>query len=82
LRRSASGNLQQAWEALLPAFTKFPTEPTIAYNLSCYACQMANLEAARAWLKRAAALGVKDVIKTMALRDPDLQPLWEEIREM
>jgi Flp pilus assembly protein TadD len=82
LRRAPKGNLQQAWEALLPAFTKFPTEPTIAYNLSCYACQMENLDGARAWLKRAAALGRKDEIKSMALTDPDLRPLWAEIRRM
>src|SRR5512136_1227844 len=47
LRRVRDGGLKQAWEALLPAFEKFPKEPIIAYNLSCYACQMQELEAAR-----------------------------------
>src|SRR5438105_4093515 len=40
MRRVPEGNVKKAWEALLPAFDKFPKEPTICYNLSCYACQM------------------------------------------
>ena len=80
LRRVPDGGLQQAWDALLPAFDKFPKEPIISYNLSCYACQMQRLEAARVWLRRAAAVGGKEKIKRMALADPDLEPLWEEIR--
>jgi tetratricopeptide (TPR) repeat protein len=81
LRRLAKNGLQAAWQALLPAYNKFPREPTIAYNLSCYACQMEQLEEARAWLKRALKIGDKQRIKRMALGDPDLQPLWEEIRK-
>ncbi|MGH7994316.1 MAG: hypothetical protein ACREDQ_12415, partial [Limisphaerales bacterium] len=37
LRRVPDGGLSRAWEALLPATEKFPREPVIAYNLSCYA---------------------------------------------
>ncbi len=48
LRRVANGGLPQAWDALLPAAEKFPGEPVIAYNLSCYACQMQQLDASRA----------------------------------
>src|SRR3954468_21586331 len=44
LRRASTGGLQQAWDALLPAHEKFPREPTIAFNLSCYACQLKQLE--------------------------------------
>ena len=80
LRRVPNGGVKQAWKALLPAFDKFPREPWIAYNLSCYACQMKQLEAARVWLKRAAVLGGKEEIRRMALNDPDLEPLWEELR--
>jgi hypothetical protein len=82
LRRVAEGGLQQAWDALLPAHDKFPDEPTIAYNLSCYACQMHQLDAARLWFKRAATVGGKAHMKQMALGDPDLETLWVEIREM
>ena len=80
LRRLPEGGIKQAWHALLPAFDKFPKEAIISYNLSCYACQMQQLEAARVWLKRAVYLGGKDRIKRMALDDPDLEPLWAEIR--
>jgi Flp pilus assembly protein TadD len=80
LRRVTAGGLSQAWEALLPAAEKFPEEPIIAYNLSCYACQMQKLDTAREWFIRAVAAGKKDVIKKMALADDDLQPLWIEIK--
>ncbi len=81
LRRINGGGLVQAWEALLPAAKKFPQEPVIAYNLSCYACQMQQLDIARHWLQRAVMAGQKDGIKKMALADEDLQPLWPEIED-
>lgn len=82
LRRVSSNGLEHAWDALLPAYDKFPREPTIAYNLSCYACQMHQLEQARAWFRRALKIGDKERIKQMALDDPDLEALWEEIRKL
>jgi len=82
LRRVPNGGLQQAWTALLPAFDKFPKELMIPFNLSCYACQMRELDAAREWLKRAVKIGGREKIKRMALSDPDLEPLWGEIREI
>ena len=82
LRRVDGGGLAQAWAALLPAAKKFPKEPIIAYNLSCYACQMQQLDTAREWLQRAVVAGKKDVIQQMALNDDDLQPLWTEIQEL
>ena len=80
LRRVPNGGVKQAWEALLPAAEKFPEEPIIPYNLACYACQLQQLDEARAWLERALAVAGIERIKTMALADPDLEPLWEEIR--
>lgn len=80
LRRVKGGGLAQAWDALLPAAEKFPKEPTIPYNLSCYACQMQQLEIARHWLNRAIAVGKKQAIKLTALCDNDLKPLWKEIK--
>jgi Flp pilus assembly protein TadD len=82
LRRVADGGLQRAWDALLPAHEKFPHESTIPYNLSCYACQMKQLDTARLWLKRAMEIGQREPTKQMALADPDLEPLWTEIREL
>jgi predicted Zn-dependent protease len=81
LRRAPGGGLQAAWEALSPALEKFTAEATIPYNLACYACQLGQLEAARVLCRRAlATAGDREDMKTMALRDPDLQPLWPEIR--
>jgi len=57
--------------------------PVIAYNLSCYACQLHQLESARNWFKRALAADEKqkDALKKMALADDDLKPLWPEISQ-
>jgi Flp pilus assembly protein TadD len=80
LRRAQGGGLQAAWNALLPAVEKFPEEPTIPYNLACYACQLARLDQARQWLQRAVKIAGKEKITFMALNDDDLAPLWEEIK--
>jgi Flp pilus assembly protein TadD len=82
LRRIPEGNVKRAWDALLPAAEKFLKEPTIPYNLACYACQMKELDTARQWLTRALAIGVREHMKSMALADPDLELLWEEIGRM
>ena len=82
-RRKEGGGLQAAWDALRPAVDLFPDETIVPYNLACYACQMGNLDAARLWLGRARTIakkhGGQDPIKQMALADPDLAPLLEEI---
>jgi hypothetical protein len=41
-----------------------------------------QLDVARGWLKRAVAVGGKEKIKKMALKDSDLAPLWDEIRQL
>jgi Flp pilus assembly protein TadD len=82
LRRVSDGGVEKAWDALLPAFEKFPKEPVIAYNLSCYICQMNRLAEARTWLQRALKSGGREKIKEMALHDSDLEPLWAEIRQL
>ena len=79
LRRIPEGSLKKAWDALLPAFEKFPEVSMISFNLSCYACQLGQMDAARTWLQRAMVIGGKQRIKAQALQDEDLQPLWEEI---
>ena len=76
------GGLQAAWDALFPAMEKFPTEGIVPYNLACYACQLQQLDVARIMFKRAASLGEKNQFKLMALRDPDLKPLWDELRQL
>jgi tetratricopeptide (TPR) repeat protein len=82
LRRATHGGLTQARAALEPAAKKFPKEPVIPYNLSCYACQLQQLEEARAWFRKALQAGKKSELKRMALADPDLEALWDEIRQL
>jgi tetratricopeptide (TPR) repeat protein len=81
IRRSKSGGLAKASEALRPAAEKFPGEPVIPFNLACYACQMGNLEEAREWFRRAIKVGGEKQMKLMALGDEDFKPLWEEISD-
>lgn len=82
-RRKEGGGLQAAWDALRPAVDLFPDETIVPYNLACYACQMGNLDAARHWLGRAREIAGKhkarEAIQQMALADPDLAPLREEV---
>jgi len=82
LRRVSEGSVEKAWGALLPASVKVPKDSVIAYNLSCYTCQMGRLADARTWLQRALKSGGREKIKEMALRDSDLEPLWAEIRQL
>ena len=82
LRRVAGGGLEEAWKALLPAAEKFPKVELIAYNLSCYACQMNQLDNARQWFKRAWSVGDKEQVRKRALQDDDLQALWSEIKDL
>jgi tetratricopeptide (TPR) repeat protein len=82
-RRAKEGGLQAAWEALRPAFEKFPKVSTIPYNLACYAAQMGRLDDAWEWLHKAMeSAGNVEAIKKNALADDDLKPLWDRIRDL
>jgi tetratricopeptide (TPR) repeat protein len=65
----------EAQEKLRPAAEKFPQDWQVQYNLACYACQLGEIEEARAFLARAIELGDADKVKLLALGDPDLSPL-------
>lgn len=80
LRRAKSGGLEKALAFLEPAADMFPSEPVIAFNLACYACQLNQLDEARQWLKRASKIGGEEDIRFMALADDDLKPLWAELK--
>lgn len=82
LRRVAGGGLKAAWKALHPALKAFPKEDLIPYNLSCYACQMNDLNEAQRLLEMAMSVGDKDELKRRALSDSDLKPLWPVISKM
>jgi Flp pilus assembly protein TadD len=80
-RRKTSGGIPQARAILIQAQRTFLREKIIAYNLACYDCQLGNMDAAKAWLDKACTLGDAHKIKRMALEDPDLEPLWSDLRE-
>ena len=73
---------REAFDLLAAIVRKFPRISTIPYNLACYACQMGDLEQTRNWLARAIKIRGKTDIKRAALADPDLRPIWEEIRKL
>ncbi len=81
LRRKSDGGLEAARNLLTKVQKQFPNEPLIAYNLACYECQLGNQAAAAAWLASAYATGQPRQIRTMALDDRDLEPLWPQIRD-
>ena len=83
IRRATSDGIQRAWDALRPAFERFPKEPVIPYNLACYAAQFGRLDEAWDWLQKAMeAEGSVESIRQMALADADLAALWDRIRAL
>lgn len=76
---------REAFDKLLPAAARFPREPIIPYNLACYTCQLGELTAAQRWVERSLAVSKKAREKLLrlqaALEDPDLQPLWPELKQ-
>jgi len=79
-RRMPGGGLEKALEVLQPAAVRFPKEWIFPFNLACYACQLGRLDEARTSYFKALALGGTDV-REMALSDPDLTPLLEQIKD-
>ena len=73
---------QEAWDQLLPAWTRFPIEPMVSYNLACYACQLGKPKEAWTWLERAFAMDDSQnrALKRQALKDPDLEPLRDKLK--
>jgi hypothetical protein len=61
---------------------KFPKEWVMRYNLACYACQLGDLKAAWKSLEKAIDMAPSKDVKTMALEDKDLEPLWTDIGQI
>jgi Tfp pilus assembly protein PilF len=72
-RRAES--IDAAQKILLDAERLHPAEPTIQFNLGCYACQRGDLAEARRRVDRAIALDQN--FAESAATDPDLAPLRE-----
>jgi tetratricopeptide (TPR) repeat protein len=71
---------QDAYDRLLPALKTFPQNAEMRYNLACFCCRMNRTDEARQWLNKAFSLEPGSKLKASALADPDLEPLWAEIR--
>jgi Flp pilus assembly protein TadD len=80
VRRKPGGGIEQARQILTKGDQMFPDQSMIAYNLACYECQLGNLEVARDWLDKAMARADAKQIRELALKDADLEPLWDEIK--
>lgn len=69
----------EALDMLAAVVDRFPKIPMIAYNLACCACRLERLEEAGKWLNRAVVEGHRLDIKLMALDDPDMLPLLDQV---
>ncbi len=75
-RRAKS--LSEARQVLVRAEQLHPADGLIQFNLACYEAQLGNRPAAKEHLQRAIEADTR--FKVMALDDPDLKPLWPELR--
>lgn len=83
LRRASGGSLIAAFQTLAPMAAKFPNEPTIAYNLACYTCQLQRGGAeTMTWFERALTIGNPLELIEMALNDSDLAPVRDLIEPL
>jgi predicted Zn-dependent protease len=69
----------EARDNLLRVVDKFPGDAIMLYNLACYECRLGRLEQTMHWLRAAFDIGDPQELKPMALKDPDLEPLWKQI---
>jgi len=73
---------KEAQGVLLPVADKFPDEYMIQYNLACYACQLGELKEALQGLVKAIDCAGEEDVRQMALDDPDLEPLWNQLSKI
>ena len=76
------GRSNEAYSRLQPLRGKFPTSFELPYDLACYCAQTGRIDEARVLIKESISLsGRKELdVLAMAGKDPDLQPLWPELR--
>jgi predicted Zn-dependent protease len=75
------GKSGEAFTLLLPMQKSWPKAFEIPYDLACYCAQTGRLDEARLWYRKALTLTKNPGgVRAMALEDPDLRPLWDEIR--
>lgn len=72
--------LPEAHETLSQAAAKFSSDEIVPYDLACVCCAMRRFDESKSWLGKAIDAG-GNRIRLRALDDPDLEPLWESLRE-
>ena len=72
---------QEAFELLESVREKHPKNEAIPYNLSCYACQFGDLTLAMDCYQAAEQVGDRKKIREVALQDPDMEPIWDQITD-
>ena len=71
-------SIEEAREILLEGVEAHSEEPSIKYNLGCYACVLGDPEEALGQVRSAIALDPK--YKSMALEDEDLEAVRDDLR--
>ncbi len=79
-RRAESGGMELALDVLNGVMSQFPQEWMIPYNMACYLCQLERLDEAKPKLSVALVIG-GSAIRTSALADEDLKPLWPWVKK-
>jgi predicted Zn-dependent protease len=72
--------LAEAHQTLSLAAAKFSSDEIILYDLACVCCAMGRVDESKSWLGKAIDAG-GNPIKLRALDDPDLEPLWDSLRQ-
>jgi tetratricopeptide (TPR) repeat protein len=72
---------QEAWDTLQPIYNRFDDNWLIPYNLACYAAQLGKPADAVKWFRKALRVGDERELRTMALNDPDLEPIRAKIEK-
>ncbi len=69
----------EAYERLARVVDRFPRAYLIPYNLACYQCQLGDRTEALRWLQRAVQAADVGTIRALALQDPDLAALRDDL---
>ena len=73
------GRTQEAKDLTLKLAVQFPKDWPVRYNLACYCAKLGEIKEAQEWFTAAMAIDAKTV-RRVGIADPDLEPLWQEIR--
>ncbi|MDF1825723.1 MAG: hypothetical protein P1U68_13840 [Verrucomicrobiales bacterium] len=74
----AMGRTQEAIDHLQTGPETLRDEQCYFYNIACYELALGRTEAALTWLNQSIGLDPRN--RTRALKDPDLEPLHDEVR--